>query len=284
MKHYYGYNRVSTKEQNLDRGRKAIEDFCKSNNYELTRIYEDKVTGKNFDRPRFTVLTEDVLREGDTLIVPEYDRLGRADETRDILRKFKKDGIRVIFLDIPTTMIDFSSFNDEMASMVMSCINDMLISFYDLQSKTELSRKQKRQREGIEAMKARGEWENYGRPRKMSKQAFAEQYQRVIKGEIGSLALKRELGLHNDTYFRYVREYKKDHLELKRYDVNKTISSFNKTFILDAKAAKKFRELQKAPGIKAPSFSVDRVKEGKEALKHFSSRLKNKEVNANKEL
>lgn len=209
MGYYYGYNRVSTKEQNLDRGRKAIEDFCKSNNYKIQRIYEDKVTGKNFDRPRFTVLTEDVLREGDTLIVPEYDRLGRADETRDILRKFKKDGIRVIFLDIPTTMIDFSSFNDEMASMVMSCINDMLISFYDLQAKTELSRKQKRQKEGIEAMKARGEWENYGRPRKMSKQAFAEQYQRVLNGEIGSLALKRELGLHSDTYFRYVREYKK---------------------------------------------------------------------------
>lgn len=210
MSHYYGYNRVSSKEQHLDRGRKAIEDFCKANNYPLEKIYEDKMTGKSFDRPRFIVLTEDVLRKGDTLIVPEYDRLGRADETRDILRKFKKAGIRVIFLDIPTTMIDFSSFNDEMAKMVMSCINDMLISFYDLQAKTELTRKQKRQREGIEAMKARGEWESYGRPRKMSKEDFANQYQRVLSGEISSLGLQRELGLHRDTYFRYVREYKKE--------------------------------------------------------------------------
>lgn len=208
MGHFYGYNRVSTKEQHLDRGRKSIEEFCQSNGYPLERIYEDKQTGKNFDRPRFIVLKEDVLRNGDTLIIPEYDRIGRADETRDILREFKQAGVRVIFLDIPTTMIDLSSLSDDMAKMILSCINDMLISFYDLQARTELARKQKRQREGMEAMKARGEWDRYGRPRKMDKDSFAQAYQRVIKGEIGSLALMRELGLNRDTYFRYVREYK----------------------------------------------------------------------------
>jgi len=207
---YYGYNRVSSKEQHLDRGRKAIEDFCNNNGYPLVKIYEDKQTGRNYDRPRFIVLKEDVLRAGDTLVIPEYDRLGRADETRDILREFAQLGIRVIFLDIPTTMIDLSSLTDEMAKMILTCINDMLISFYDLQARTELVRKQKRQREGIEAMKARGEWDRYGRPRKMSKDEFAKEYQRVVAGEIGSLALMRELGLHRDTYFRYVREYKKD--------------------------------------------------------------------------
>ena len=89
------------------------------------------------------MLTQNVLRSEDVLIVPEYDRLGRAEETRDILREFKKTGIRVIFLDVPTTMIDFSSFNDDMAKLAMTCINDMLISFYDLQAQTELKRKQK---------------------------------------------------------------------------------------------------------------------------------------------
>lgn len=213
MGHFYGYNRVSTKEQHLDRGRKAIEDFCSANGYPLERIYEDKQSGKNFDRPRFIVLKEDVLRAGDTLIIPEYDRIGRADETRDILREFKKAGVRVIFLDIPTTMIDLSSLSDEMAKMILACINDMLISFYDLQARTELARKQKRQREGIEAMKARGEWDRYGRPRKMSKEDFAKEYQRVLYGEIGSLALMRELQLNRDTYFRYVREFKSQQTE-----------------------------------------------------------------------
>lgn len=57
-------------------------------------------------------------------------------------------------------------------------------------------------------MKERGEWDKYGRPRKMSTEDFAKAYQRVIDGEIGSLALMRELGLQRDTYWRYVREFK----------------------------------------------------------------------------
>lgn len=92
--------------------------------------------------------------------------------------------------------------------MVLACINEMLISFYDLMARTELNRKKKRQKEGIEEMKKRGEWEKYGRPRIMKKEDFAEEYQKVENKEIGSLELMRKLGLSKDTYFRYVREYK----------------------------------------------------------------------------
>ncbi len=205
---YYGYNRVSTKEQHLDRGSQAIRSFCENAGYPLEKIYEDKQTGRNFDRPRYIVLKEDVLREGDTLIVPEYDRLGRADETKRELEYFKDKHIRIIFLDIPTTYMDFSGLPDEMSKMILECINGMLISFYDLQARTEIERKAKRQREGIQAMKDRGEWERYGRKRIMSKDDFAIQYQRVVDNEIGSLQLMRELGMSHNTYFRYVREFK----------------------------------------------------------------------------
>ena len=209
MGYYYGYNRVSSKDQHLDRGREKIEAFCREHGYHLERIYEDKQSGKNYDRPRYTVMKEDVLRPGDTLIVPEFDRLGRSDQTKKELEYFAEKEIRVIFLDIPTTYMDVSSLNDGIAKMIMECINHMLIEFYDCMARSELERKQKRQREGIEAMKKRGEWDKYGRPRKMSKEDFAKEYERVISGEIGSLALQRELGLQRDTYFRYVREYKK---------------------------------------------------------------------------
>ena len=211
MGRYYGYNRVSTKEQHLDRGRRVIMEFCDSRGYDLVKIFEDKQSGRSFDRPRYTVLKEDVLEAGDTLIIPEYDRLGRADETKNELEYFKKENIRVIFLDIPTTQSDLSLMTDEMSKAILICINDMLISFYDLIARTELQRKKKRQAEGIEAKKARGEWENYGRPRRMDKELFAVQYARVLNGEIGSLALMRELNLNRDTYFRYVREYKLNH-------------------------------------------------------------------------
>lgn len=208
---FYGYNRVSSKEQHLDRGREKIEAFCREHGYHLEKIFEDKQTGRNFDRPRYTVLKEDVLRPGDALVIPEYDRLGRSDQTKKELEYFAEKKIWVIFLDIPTTYMDFSTLNDEMARMIMECVNRMLIEFYDCLARSELERKEKRQREGIEAMKERGEWEKYGRPRQMSRMEFEKEYERVLSGKIGTLALQRELKLNRDTFFRYVREYKKAH-------------------------------------------------------------------------
>lgn len=208
MGNYYGYNRVSTKEQNLDRGRKQIEEFCKLRGIKLEKIYEDKSSGKNFDRPRYLVLKEDVLRSGDVLIISEFDRLGRAEETKKELEELKEKNVRVIFLDIPTTMTDFSTLNDDLAIMMMGFINEMLISFYDLMAKAELKRKNKRQKEGIQALKDKGEWDRYGRPRKMDLEAFRSQYDRVLNKEIGSLELMRELELSKNTYFRYIKELK----------------------------------------------------------------------------
>lgn len=210
---YYGYNRVSTKEQHEDRGNNSIREFCKSHNLPLEKIYVDKMTGKNFDRARYIVLKEDVLRPGDALIIPEYDRLGRADETKQELEYFKQKNIRVIFLDIPTTQMDLSAIDDNMARMILNCINDMMISFYDCMARSELERKKKRQKEGYEALRKRGEWDKLGRPRKMSKEDFKMEYQKVINGEMKTTELMKSLELNKDTYFRYVREYKKDALK-----------------------------------------------------------------------
>lgn len=69
--------RTSTREQHLDRGIKEITAYCEQNNLGLEKIFTDQQTGKNFNRPRYQVLKEDVLRAGDKLIITEVDRLGR---------------------------------------------------------------------------------------------------------------------------------------------------------------------------------------------------------------
>lgn len=206
---YYGYHRVSTQEQNLDRGIKGIEEFCKKRGYKLEKIYTDKSTGRNIDRIRYTVLKEDVLRAGDTLILYELDRLARTKKLiAEELEFFEKKGVRVMFLDIPTSTMDFQ-IEDEMSNMILSMFNKLIVEVYSMQAQAEYERRSKRQREGIQAMKDRGEWNSYGRPRKMEMEEFSKHYKKVMNGEIGSLALMRELGLTKDTYFRYVREYKK---------------------------------------------------------------------------
>ncbi|MCL2147570.1 MAG: recombinase family protein [Synergistaceae bacterium] len=206
---YYGYHRTSTKEQRLDRGVAGIEDFCRQRGYELQKIYTDKISGKIFDRPRYVVLKEDVLRWGDTLILWELDRLGRnKKEIINELRHFSDNGIRIMFIDIPTTTMDYSGLQDDFVRLLMDTVNNILIEIVSMVAENEVERKRKRCDEGREAMKARGDWDKYGRPRKMQKEDFAAQYARVVNKEIGSLALMRELGIHRDTYFRYVREYK----------------------------------------------------------------------------
>ena len=124
----YGYHRTSTTDQHLDRGISEIEEYCKNNNIPLEKIFTDQQTGKNFNRPRYQVMKEDTLRSGDTLIITELDRLGRDKRaTMKELQYYKDKGIRVMILELPTTCQDFSKLDNEMASMLMETVNNMLL-------------------------------------------------------------------------------------------------------------------------------------------------------------
>ncbi len=115
-------------EQHLDRGIKEITAYCEQNNLELEKIFTDQQTGKNFNRPRYQVLKEDVLRAGDELIITEVDRLGRnKQETLKELQYYRDNGIRVKILELPTTLMDLSKLDNAMARMLMETINNMLI-------------------------------------------------------------------------------------------------------------------------------------------------------------
>ena len=207
----YGYHRTSTKEQHLDRGIAEIENFCKKNDLKLEKIFTDQQTGKNFDRPRYTVLRNDVLRAGDTLIIAELDRLGRNKEsTIKELRFLKEHGIRVMILEIPTTLQDLSGMDDTTASLILETINNILIEVFTTFAQSEMQKRVKRQQEGIEQMKARGEWSKYGRPAAMSFDTFRERYEAVENGEVKPFDLMRELGLTKSTFYRYKKQYEEN--------------------------------------------------------------------------
>lgn len=102
----YGYHRTSTKEQHLDRGINEITQYCKEHNMKLEKVYTDQQTGKNFDRARYIVLTEDVLRAGDILIITEIDRLGRTkQDTLDELRKLSNTSTPIDTSNTTTTTV-----------------------------------------------------------------------------------------------------------------------------------------------------------------------------------
>ena len=203
----YGYHRTSTVEQHLDRGLEEIKRFCEENDYNLVEIFTDQKTGRNFERPSYQLLRNKVLRAGDILIITELDRLGRDKKAiLDELRWFKEHDIRVMILELPTTLIQIQKMDNSTAEMLLESVGNMLIELYASMAQAEMEKKDKRQREGIMAKKERGEWDDYGRPRKMSMDEFFKKYEQVEKGEKRPFQLMKELGMTKSTFYRYKKE------------------------------------------------------------------------------
>ena len=211
----YGYHRTSTKEQHLDRGIQEIERYCNEHEMALTNIFTDQETGKNFNRPRYTVLVEDVLRPGDVLIVTELDRLGRnKHDTMQQIQRIKNMGVRLMVLELPTTLMDLSVMDNAMARMMLETINNMmLVCHWRWREILDLFCFQVK-REGIEAKKLRGEWDDYGRPSVMKQETFDENFQSVISGKMTPTQLRKSLGMTHSTFYRYRKTFYEKYPEL----------------------------------------------------------------------
>ena len=143
----YGYVRVSTKEQNLDRQILALWEFGVPDK----QIYREKLSGKDFERPVYQCLLKKI-KPGDTLVIKSIDRLGRNyDEIIEhwrLLTKEKKADIVVI--DMP--LLDTRQGRD----LTGTLIADIVLQLLSYVAQTEREFIRQRQAEGIAAAKARG--------------------------------------------------------------------------------------------------------------------------------
>jgi DNA invertase Pin-like site-specific DNA recombinase len=205
----YGYHRTSTQEQHLDRGITAIREYCEKNGLTLDEMFTDKQTGKNFERPDYQTLKRMAKKPNDIIIISELDRLGRNKEgTLKELQHFQSLGVRVMILEIPTTLIDYSTLDNSMANMIMETINRMLIEVYATFAHAEMIKRETRQRQGIQSMKERGEWDQYGRPAAIDYKRFKAEYNKVINGELKPFDCMRQLGMKKATFYQYAKRYK----------------------------------------------------------------------------
>lgn len=177
----YLYIRVSTREQNEDRQLKLKEKY----NLRNSDIFIDKSTGKNFNRPEYQKLKEEI-QSGDTLIIMSLDRLGRnKKQSLDELRELKQKGIRLVVDDIPTTAIELDD-----NKLIIEMINNILIEVYATLAEEELNISTKRREQGIAAMPINENGKKYskktgrevGRPNKQK--TLSKEQQRYIKAWI----------------------------------------------------------------------------------------------------
>lgn len=198
MKKTYGYARVSTREQHLDRQIKALMD-C---GIDERDIITDKATGATLERDGYQALKNTILREGDTLVIKSLDRLSRSKEhIMQELRYFKEQHIIVRVIDLPTTMIQLPEGQD----WVFDMINNILIEVLSSIAEQERLTTRQRQAEGIAAAKERGA--HLGRPGTAYPTGWGGVYTRWRSGELTAVAAMRELGLKRSTFYKLVHRY-----------------------------------------------------------------------------
>lgn len=155
MKNYvFGYARVSTEAQNLDRQLDALEK------YGVDMIYNEKMSGTKKNRPELTKLL-DRITEGDTVVVESLSRLGRS--TKDLIElteTFQSKGVNLVSLK---ESIDTNSPTGKLLFTFMSAI-----------AQFERDVIADRTREGLKSARTRGR--TGGRPR-----ADPEQVKKAVK-------------------------------------------------------------------------------------------------------
>ena len=189
----YGYARVSSKEQNLDRQLIALREQGISER----DIVMDKESGKDFDRQGYQSLKTTMLRPGDTLVVKSLDRLSR--NKRDIkkeLEYFKEHQIRLKVLDLPTTMMELP----EDQAWVFEMVNNILIEVLGTIAEQERTTIKQRQAEGIAAAKYRGV--ALGRPRVQKPPNWDDVIADLREGKITAIQAMKLTNIKHTTFYK----------------------------------------------------------------------------------
>jgi len=190
----YGYARVSTKDQNVQRQLDALTDY----GVEKKNIFIDMKSGKDFEREKYKKLVRK-LKSGDTLIVKSIDRLGRNyDEILEQWRILTKEkNVNIVVLDMP--LLDTGLSRD----LTGKLIADIVLQLLSYVAQTEREFIRQRQAEGIAAAKARGV--KFGRERKKIPDEYYKIYSLWLDGKVSAREAGRRLHVSHNTFLSWTK-------------------------------------------------------------------------------
>ena len=201
----FGYARVSTKEQNIQRQIDELRKYVPNNE----NILIDYQSGKNFERPQYKRL-KDMVRSGEEIYVTALDRLGRnKKQIKDELDYFRKKGIRLRILNIPTTLIDFSSQYGSLGSDIFEMVNNILIEVLGTMAEQERKFLLQRQAEGLAVWRRTRKTKTgkpYGRPKIKKPKRWDEIYAKWRNGEFLAKEAMVILGLKKSTFYVFAQQ------------------------------------------------------------------------------
>lgn len=178
-----GYVRVSTTEQNTDRQKMILEK------YNIEKIFEEKKSGKNTNRPKLEEM-RNFVREGDVVFITDLSRLARSlADLLEITQEFQNKGVQLVSAK---ENIDTTSATGRLVFHLIGAIAEF-----------ERDLIHERQADGIASAKRSGK--HLGRPHKTyDKDRFNELYELYQQRKITVSAIARDLKISRATVYRLI--------------------------------------------------------------------------------
>jgi DNA invertase Pin-like site-specific DNA recombinase len=151
------YLRVSTKEQELERQERIIDE-AKNAGYYIAKVYKEKASGARADRPELQQMISEI-QDGDVIIAEKMDRISRLpiNEALALINSIKEKGAKLSIPDI----FDLSEFSSEatgVTKIVIDSMQDLLLKISLQVARDDYESRRKRQKEGVEIAKAKGKF------------------------------------------------------------------------------------------------------------------------------
>jgi DNA invertase Pin-like site-specific DNA recombinase len=199
----YGYVRVSSKDQNIDRQMVAMQ---KAGILEKN-IYIDKQTGKNFNRPSYQKLIKK-LKSDDALFIKSIDRLGRDYE--EIIEQWRflicQKNIDIIVLDLPLL-----NTQNQINGITGKFIADIVLQILSYVAQVERENIRQRQKEGIRVAQEKGV--RFGRPHIPYPDGFFTVYPLFKSHQLSKRECAKRIGTNHVSFGNFVKRYEKEQLE-----------------------------------------------------------------------
>ena len=228
----YGYARISTKQQSIDRQTRNIKAA-----YPDAHVEEEAYTGTKIDRPVFDKLLKQIdkdLEKGKpvTLVFDSVSRISRnAEDGYKLYQKLYGKGVNLVFLKEPhinTATYDKAKQNSIPTTgtkfdKVIEAINDYIadlakeqIELAFAQAQKEVDDLHERTREGIQTARLNGKQIGGKTGAKLNikkaapAKAIIKQHSKDFGGTLNDAECMKLAGLARNTYYKYKRELREE--------------------------------------------------------------------------
>jgi DNA invertase Pin-like site-specific DNA recombinase len=162
------YLRASTKDQDANRAKVALELFAAEKGLSIVGVYAENISGTKLNRPELLTLL-DTAESGDVLLVESVDRLSRLSQADwDTLKgTIRAKGLRLVVSDLPTSHMLVEAKG--ITGQIMDVINCMLIDLMATMARLDQDKRVERIKQGLENKKlAEPDWKPSGKGRNVT--------------------------------------------------------------------------------------------------------------------